>query len=146
MVLNELHVLQRSARAIGQRHAIAGLDGGVGGEAEHAAAAARAQDDGLGGDRLNLSGGQLDRDHALHAAVVDQQFGDKELVVAGDGVVLERRLKERVEHVEAGLVGGKPRARLSSFRRKAARRRVRRARGSRDSPNAPGASAPAEPP
>ena len=94
--------------AIGQRHAVAGLDGGIGGERKDAAAAAGAQDDGLGGNGLDLSGGQLDRDHALHPAVVHQQFGDEIFVVARDGVVFERRLKQRVQHVEAGLVGGKP--------------------------------------
>src|SRR5579864_9157049 len=34
-------------------------------------------------------------------------------VVAGERAVLERGLEERMQHVEAGLVGGKPRAHLS---------------------------------
>src|SRR2546426_12349051 len=39
MVLHEFHVLQRSPGAISQRHAVAILDVGVGGEGENAAAA-----------------------------------------------------------------------------------------------------------
>ena len=45
MVLDELHVLERRAGAVGQRHAVAGLDGGVGREREDPAAAAGAEDD-----------------------------------------------------------------------------------------------------
>ena len=40
MILDELHILQRRARAISQGHAVASLDGGVGSERENAAAAA----------------------------------------------------------------------------------------------------------
>src|SRR5713101_458944 len=39
-------------------------------------------------------------------AVLDQQRGCEPLVVAHDPLVLERSLEERMEHVEAGLVGG----------------------------------------
>ena len=42
MVLNELHVLQWSARAISQCHAVAGIDGRIGRVAEDASTAARA--------------------------------------------------------------------------------------------------------
>jgi hypothetical protein len=59
---------------------------------------------------LNLSGSQLQRHHALNAAVVHQESGYKELVVTDHGVVFEGRLKQRMEHVEAGLVGREPRA------------------------------------
>ena len=98
--------------AVGQGHAVAGLDGGVGGEGEDPAAAARAEDDRLGGDGLDPPRHQLDRDHALDPAVIDQQLGDEPLVVADDALVLERGLEQGVEHVEAGLVGGEPGARL----------------------------------
>jgi hypothetical protein len=56
MILDELHVLQGSAGAIGEAHAVAGLDAGVGGEGKNAAAAAGAEDYGLGGDGLNFAG------------------------------------------------------------------------------------------
>ena len=55
---------------------------------------------------------QLDGDDALHPAVIDQQLRHEPLVVADDAGVLQRGLEEGVEHVEAGLVGGEPRAHL----------------------------------
>jgi hypothetical protein len=45
-------------------------------------------------------------------AVVDQQPADEPLVVAGDALVLERRLEEGVEHMKASLVRGEPGAEL----------------------------------
>ena len=51
---------------------------------KHLAAAARAQDDGARGDRLDLARLQLDRDDALHAAVVDEELGHEPFVVARD--------------------------------------------------------------
>src|SRR5207247_2845219 len=83
---------------------------GIRREAEDAATASGAQDNGLGGDRLNLSRSELDGDHALNPAIVGQEPGDEVLIVAGYGRVLERGLKQCVEQVEAGFVGGKQRA------------------------------------
>ena len=60
MVLDELHVLQRGTRPIGERHAIAGLNVGICGEAEDAAAAPSAQDYGFSDDRLNAARGEFD--------------------------------------------------------------------------------------
>ena len=85
MVLDELHVLERSARAIGQRHSVAGLDAGVRREGKHAAAAAGAQDDRARRDRLHAPGHQLQRHHPLYTPIVDQQLRDEPLVVADDG-------------------------------------------------------------
>ncbi len=82
MILDELHVLERSAGPIGQGHAVAVLDGGVGREGKDAAAAAGTQDDGLGGDGPHLARHQFDGDDALNAAVLDEQLGDEALVVA----------------------------------------------------------------
>ena len=81
MVLDELHVLERRAGAVGQRHAVAVLDGGVGGKREHPAAAAGAEDDGARGDRLDRARLQVDRDDALHTAVIDEEPGDEPFVV-----------------------------------------------------------------
>ena len=112
MILHELHVLQRPASAINQRHAIAGLDGGVGGVWEDATAAACADNHRFRSNRLNAAGHQFDRNYALHAAIVDEQLGDEPLVVAMNLVVLERGLKEGVQNVEAGLISGEPGALL----------------------------------
>ena len=54
--LDELHVLQRDAGAVGHDHAVAGGGEGVGGDAEGASVAASAEHDGLGRDRLDLAG------------------------------------------------------------------------------------------
>ena len=108
MVLHELHVLQGHSRAVGQGHAVTVLDVGIGGKREHLPATAGTEDDGLGGDGLDLARHQLNGHHALHAAVLHQELGDEPLVVPSDRPVFERGLKERVEHVEAGLVGGEP--------------------------------------
>src|SRR5688572_5630555 len=45
MVLDELHVFEWRTGLIGQRHAVTGADGGVGGEWENLAGTAIAQDD-----------------------------------------------------------------------------------------------------
>src|SRR2546427_791542 len=63
MILDELHVLERDARAVGQRHPVAGLDRRVGGKRENAAAAARAYDHGLGRDGAHLAVVEVDRRH-----------------------------------------------------------------------------------
>ena len=112
MVLDELHVLERRACPVRQCHPVAVLDGRVGREGEDTAAAARAQDDCPGRDGFDLSRHQFDGDHALHAAIVDEQLRHEPFVVPNDAGVFEGRLEERVQHVEAGLVGGKPRAHL----------------------------------
>ena len=51
VVLDELHVAQRHAVAVGQRHAVAGDDAAVGVLAEHAAGAAGGDDHRLGLDQ-----------------------------------------------------------------------------------------------
>ena len=56
MILDEFHVLQRSAGAIGEAHAVTGLDAGVGREGKNAAAAAGAEDYRFGGDGLDFAG------------------------------------------------------------------------------------------
>ena len=53
VILHKLHVLERSAGAIGERHAVAGLDGGVSGVGEDAAASAGAQNHSFREDGLD---------------------------------------------------------------------------------------------
>src|SRR5437870_12408964 len=53
MVLHELHVFERSARLERQRHAIARLDAGVGGEGKNTPAPTSAQDHAVRRDGLN---------------------------------------------------------------------------------------------
>ena len=108
MVLDKFHVLERRTGAVGQRHPIAGLDGAIGGERKNFPAAAGGENDSFGGDGQDLSGGHFDGHHPLAAPLLHQQFGDEAFVVALDGFVLQGGLEKRVEHVEAGLVGGEP--------------------------------------
>ena len=110
MVLHELEVFQGTANAVGKGHAIAVFDGGIGGKWKNFARATRADNDGFGGDGTNGARADVEGRHAAHPAVVDEQRGDKPFVVSGDGVVFEGGLKEGVQHVEAGFVGGIERA------------------------------------
>ena len=108
MVLDELHVAQRHAVTIGERHAVAGDDAAVGVLAEHPPRAAGRDDHRLRLDQRELAGADLDRQHALAAAVLDDQVGAEVLIEALDRRILDRGLEQRVQHVEAGLVGGEP--------------------------------------
>ena len=110
VVLHELHVAQCHAVAVGHGHAVAGDDAGVGVLRVHAPGTTGGQHHGPGQDAEELAAGDLDGDHAAHAAVFDQQVGDEELVVAPDARKPQRGLEQRVQHVEAGLVGREPRA------------------------------------
>ena len=107
VVLHKLEVFQGTANAVGKGHAVAVFDGGIGGKWKNFARAARAENDGFGGDGTNAPRADVEGRDAAHPAVVDEQRGDEPLVVSGDGVVFEGGLKEGVQHVEAGFVGGK---------------------------------------
>ena len=106
MVLDELHVLQRTAGSIGHGHAVAGLDGGIRREGEDAAPAPRAQDDGPGREGVQTAVVKAQGGDSAHPAFIDEKGGDVPLVVAVDAAVLQGGLEEGVEHVKAGLVGG----------------------------------------
>ena len=108
VVLNELHVLQRHARAVGQGQAVAGFDGAVGCEREDAAEPAGADDDGVGAHDVQVARAQFQRDAALAAPVGREQAGGEELVVARDLAELQRGLEERVQDMKARLIRGVP--------------------------------------
>ena len=93
MVLNELHVLERHARAVGQRHAVAGFDAGVGGEGKNLTAAAGTENHGFRQEGVDLPRGEFDRHDTLTPPLVHQEFGDEPLVISGHGVVLEGSLE-----------------------------------------------------
>src|SRR5258708_4959405 len=106
MELHHLHVLQPNAGAVRESHAVAGADVAVGGEGVNATETARGEDRGLGGDGVDLPRANVDGRDADASAVLHEQSGDEVLVVAVDGVVFEAGLKDGVQHVETGLVGG----------------------------------------
>ncbi|EXI86819.1 MAG: hypothetical protein AW12_02116 [Candidatus Accumulibacter sp. BA-94] len=109
MVLDELHVAQRHTVPIGQRHAVAGDDAAVGVLAEHAAGTTGGNHHRARLDQREFAGSDLDRDDTLHAPVLNDQVDAEMLVETLDRGILDRGLEQRVQHVEAGLVGGEPR-------------------------------------
>ena len=106
MELDHLHVLQADARPVGKRHTVARAYVAVGGEGVDASQDPGGEDHGFGGDGVEPATAHIEGDHAHAAAVLDQQLGDKGFVMAGDLWVLQRRLEDRVQHVETGLVRG----------------------------------------
>src|SRR5215472_14550490 len=112
MVLHHLHVLERCACPVGQCHAVTGADIGVGSKREHASASAGADDNCFSHYHTYAAATQFDCYYAINRTVVDQEARSETLVITGDGRVLERGLEQRMQHMEAGLVCGKPRAHL----------------------------------
>ncbi len=108
VVLHELHVLQRHAGPVGHGHAVAGLDRAVGGEGKHLAGATGGQHDGRRLEAEEPPAAHFHRHHAAAAAVLVQQFEGEELVESLDRRELHGGLEQRVQDVEAALVGGVP--------------------------------------
>src|SRR5262249_12241837 len=105
VTLDDVHVRERDARPISERHAVPGADAPVGCEGEDAAVATRRQDHRSGCNRLHLAGADVETYDPFAAAVLRDEGGDEELVITVDLLVLERRLEDRVQHVEPALVG-----------------------------------------
>src|SRR5665213_713264 len=112
MVLRHLHVFKRCARPIRERHAVTGANIRVSSEREHATASTGADNYRFGLNSADFSSAKFNRNDALNRAILNQQSRSKSFVVTGDRSELQRSLEERVQHVEAGLVGGEPRAHL----------------------------------
>ena len=108
MILNELHVAQRHAVPIGQRHAVAGDDAAIGVLSEHAAGAAGGDHDGAGMDGGEFAGRQRQHHRTLDAAVIDQKIDAEIFVEALDGGEPGRGLEQGVENMEARAIGGEP--------------------------------------
>ena len=101
VILDHLHVHELSAGVVGQRHAVAGHDKGVGAGLEHSSEAAGAENDGLRPDGVYLTGTYLQGHDAADLAVFDDQGSDEPLFVTPHS-----RLDELFEHhVEHGLTG-----------------------------------------
>ena len=102
---------KRQALSPDDAHAVAGQGVRVGGGAEHLAEASGGHDDRLGGEHVDLPGGQLVGHHAAdprrraRGRGSHQQVEDVELVVELD-VVLDALLVERLQDHVAGAVGG----------------------------------------
>ena len=111
VVLHKFHIAQRHAVAVGHRHAVAGYDAAVGVEGKHAPGAAGGNNHALGLHRARYAVLQVVTQHALQPAVVHQQIQREMFVQTLNIRVLQRGLKQRVQHVEAGFIRRKPGAR-----------------------------------
>ena len=112
MVLHHLHVEQRGARAVGQRHAVARAYEGVRARLEGPSDASGGENDGLGGDRPNLAGEHLHGDNAPALAVLHDKVGDEPLLVGTDAG-LDDLLVHHVKDRLARDVGDKERPRVA---------------------------------
>ena len=111
MILHEFHIAQRHAVAVGERHAVAGDDATVGVEGKNASGTAGGDDDGFRLHRAQHAVLYVVAQHAVQFAVGLNQVEGKMLVEAVNVGELQRGLEQRVQHVEAALVGREPRAR-----------------------------------
>ncbi len=102
--LEELHVLERDALPVQQAGAVPGEGVGVGGDLEHLAEAAGGEQQGLGGQDVEVTGGQLVGDDGGHPAVDQGHVEGHELVEEGDPA-LHALLVEGLEDHVTGAVG-----------------------------------------
>ncbi len=112
MELQELHVLQRQPGAVRHRHAVAGDRFRVRREAVKAAPAAGGDQQRLAAQHDCLAARCVDAQQAGEPPALDEQVGDEELVVAGEALVAQQLVVQRLHLEEAGLVGGQRRARV----------------------------------
>jgi hypothetical protein len=114
MELEELHVLKRQAAPVQHRRPVAGQRVGVGGDLEHLAETAGAEDQRLGPEHVQLAGCQLVGDHPGGAPGGQQHVQHVELVEEGRAlldVLLVERLQDHVAGAvrrEAGAAHGPP--------------------------------------
>src|SRR5690554_1288156 len=110
VVLNKLHVSQRDTVTIGNRHTVSGDNAAVGVEAKHTTGTSCRHNHGFGMYTVQFTGADLDCHNAVDCAVADQEINHKKLIEALNIWVFERGLEQRMEHVEAGFIGGEPSA------------------------------------
>jgi len=93
---------------IGHRHTVAGDNARIGIKAEQAPRTASGEHYRFGTQQNQLTGGNFQGNHTNHSAFVDGQVEHKVLIEALNLGVFEGSLKQGVEHMEAGLIGGEP--------------------------------------
>ena len=101
VVLHHLHVHQGRADAVGQPHAVAGADKGVGGRLEDTSETAGGHYDGLGSDDVYVAGAYLHDNRARALAIFDQYLQDEPFFIDADAGAHYLF----VEYVEEGLSG-----------------------------------------
>ena len=109
MELVELHILQGQAPPVGNGHAVTGQGVSVGCGLPHLAVSAGGEDDRLGVENVNLTGGEFVGDHTggLLASLIlnEEQVENVELVVKLD-TLLDAVLVEGLQDHVAGAISG----------------------------------------
>src|SRR5690348_11722004 len=113
MELNELHILQRGAGPIAERHAVAGIDNGIGAGQKDTAASAGGENHSLGSDRMQATMQHIPCHHAAAHAVLDDERGDVPLFI-DINMALENLFVHGVKNRMARAVRGITRAWESS--------------------------------
>ena len=107
MELEHLHVLERDATPIGDRHPVAGQRVRVARDLEHLPEAAGREEDGARAERVDLARAELDRDDPadrLRRPAGERHVDDLELVEERD-LVLDALLVQGLEDGVPGAVG-----------------------------------------
>ena len=99
MVLHHLHVHEGRSHLVGQGHAVAGADEGVGARLEYATEAAGRDDHRLGADDVDVARLHLHNDRAGASAIFHDEGEDEPLLVHADSEAQYLL----VENVEEGL-------------------------------------------
>ena len=110
MELHELHIHQRHARVVGNRHAVAGVGVRVRRDLVRAAITARAEHHRLGAHRVNLAGEDVHRHDAAADVVLDDQVHAVPFAVELHAVA-QRLFVDGVQEDVARPVGGEAGAR-----------------------------------
>src|SRR5690606_12585756 len=79
--LKEFHVMSGQTAAHGDRHPVAGVGVGVGGDLPDAAVAAGGEDHRLGVEDVQVAGGELHGDHPVDHAIAHQQVEHVEFII-----------------------------------------------------------------
>ena len=108
VILDELHITQRDAVAECHAHTVTGDDAAVGVVAVYATRTARCHHHRIRADLDKRAFHHVHRHQSARMTVVDQNVENEMFVKALDLWELEGGLEQGVQHVEAGLIGGKP--------------------------------------
>ncbi len=112
MELQKLRIFQSQAGAVGNGLSVAGDGLRVGGEAVEVSQSAGGNQKRLPSQNLELAGGQIVDRETREPIAIEEQGRDETLVVAGEVVVLEKRVVEGLHLKKAGLVRGHAGARI----------------------------------
>ena len=108
VILNEFHITQRNAVAQRHAHTVAGYDAAVGVVTVNTTCAARCHNNSVSTDLHQRAFHHVHGNQAASMTVVNQDIQNEVFVKALNLRELQRCLEQRMQHVEAGLIRGKP--------------------------------------